>query len=90
MDQYNRHLQSNCCSHCHQTLDSPSRMTLKDVLEKPTSSPATVAEKKVAEHLVRRILGNGGTEGKVLKLSTRGQASKTTIILINTIHSIVT
>ena len=46
---------------------------MRDVLEKPASSPATVEEKRVAEHLVRRIMSNAET--KVLKIPTRGQAS---------------
>lgn len=84
--QYQQHLNANCRSHYDQLTDSPSKMTIKDVLAKPTTSPATPAEVRVAEHLVRRILDQDtahSTKGKgVLKVRTRGQVSKT----INTKH----
>lgn len=60
-------------------------MTIQDVLAKPTTSPATPVEVRVAEHLVRRIMDqatSSSTNGQgVVKVRTRGQVSK-----INTLH----
>ena len=74
LEEYKKHLEANCRRHYQQCIHSPSKVTLKEVLEKPTTSPATVAEKRVAEHLVRIIIGI--TENQVFKVPTRGQASK--------------
>ena len=72
LDHYRLHLDSNCHNH-HQLEDSPSRMTLSEVLARPTSSPATPAEMRVAEHLVRRIIDHNGSDERVFKVPTRGQ-----------------
>lgn len=80
MDHYIKHLKGGCCSHYQQALASPSRITLGEVLARPTTSPATPAEQRVAEHLVRRILDNSESEDKVVKVPTRGQASKFIIL----------
>lgn len=78
LNSYNKHLEANCRSHYHQSVNSPSTMTLSDVLAKPTSSPVTAAEKRVAEHLVRRMLNQGSSDSKVVKIPTRGQVRKAT------------
>ena len=54
LDNHDRHTAGNC--HHHQ-VDSPSKLTLRDVFAKPVTLPATPAEMKVAGHLVRRMLG---------------------------------
>lgn len=71
IDSYTKHLKGQCRSHYVQLVDSPSRMTIREVLSKPTESPATPAELRMAEHLVRKIC----TEG-VMKVPTRGQVSE--------------
>lgn len=52
-DQYTKHLESKCMGHYHLQVNSPSRMTLRDVLSKPTQVPPTPAEKKVTKHRSR-------------------------------------
>lgn len=70
-NQYTRHLNSNCESFTQPVLNSPSKVTLKDVLTRPVSTPATPMERKVTEHLVRRLLDE--STGEVIKVPTRGQ-----------------
>lgn len=71
---YRKHLDSRCRSHYDMDIHSPSRMTIKDVLSKPASTPASAVEKKVAEHLVKKMLDES-PDTKVVKIPTRGQAS---------------
>ena len=52
--------------------NSPSKVTLKDVLTKPVSTPATPVERKMTEHLVWRLLDKR-TEGNMIIVPTRGQ-----------------
>lgn len=75
--QYKQHLKGKCKSHYDRSIHSPSRMTIQDVLSRPTSSPATPAEVKVAEHLVRKLMdpSTSSTQG-VLKVKTSGQVYK--------------
>ena len=52
---YKKHLQEQCRSHyTYQMIDLPSKMTISEVLSRPTNLPATPVEKKVAEHLVKK------------------------------------
>ena len=77
LQDYERHLAGNCKSH-YEVTNSPSRMTLSDVLCKPATSPATPVELKAAHHLVRRIMhqGKGTSSGPgVITVPTRGQVS---------------
>ncbi len=70
---YSNHLNCNCKTHYVNT-NSPSKVTLKDVLSKPTSSPATPVELKAAQHLVRRLMQHGeGSSSGVIKVPTSGQ-----------------
>lgn len=59
---YRRHIQCNCENFYQPVMDSPSKITLKDVLSKPVSIPATPTEMKVTEHLVRRLLDKSPEE----------------------------
>jgi len=52
---YEQHLIGNCKGH-YEDLNSPSKVTLRDVLSKPTTSPASLAEMKATSHLVQRYL----------------------------------
>ena len=74
-NQYTRHLNSNCESFSRPVVNSPSKVTLKDVLTRPVSTPATPMERKVTEHLVRRLLDEG--TGEVIRVPTRGQVGCT-------------
>ena len=90
-DQYIKHLESNCMEHYQLQVNSPSRMTLRDVLLKPTIAHPTPAEKKVANHLVRHLL-NESPEQVLRVSSTRGQVSIESFILdirsmANTYHT---
>ena len=50
-----QHIVGNCRGF-YEDLDSPSKVTLRDVLSKPSTSPASLAEMKATSHLVRHIL----------------------------------
>lgn len=72
LENYTKHAQDKCRS--HEVIDSPSRMTMGDVLSRPTNLPATAAERKIAEHLVRKIINQGGSDSKgVMRVPTSGQ-----------------
>ncbi len=74
---YQEHLAGNCRSH-YEDLNSPSKVTLRDVLDKPSSSPATSAEMMATHHLVRRVLcqedSSSGASG-IITVPTGGQGS---------------
>ena len=72
--EYIRHMDNNCELFSQPVMNSPSKVTLKDVLSKPVSTPATPMERRVTEHLVRRLLDESPEE-KVIKVPTRGQVS---------------
>ena len=69
LDKYDRHTAGNCQGYYH---DSPSKMTLRDVLTKPVTQPATPAEVRVVGHLVRQMLGSD-PGNQVVRVPTRGQ-----------------
>lgn len=73
--QYQQHLKGACKSHYHQLVDSPSKMTITEVLSRPATSPATPAEVKVAEHLVRKIMDQSSSSESE-EIPRRGQVSK--------------
>ena len=77
VDQYVQHLQGQCRSHYQQQLHSPSRMTIKEVLSRPTTAPSTPSELCLTEHLVRKMLdqSSSSTDG-ILQIKTRGQVCK--------------
>ena len=51
LQKYEKHLKGSCKSH-YEEMSSQSKVTLRDVLSKPSTSPATPAEVKAAHHLV--------------------------------------
>lgn len=71
-DQYMRHLQSQCQAFFEYSTHSPSRTTIKDILEKDRESPTTPAEKEVAKSIIRRLMVES-EDGQILHLPTRGQ-----------------
>ena len=64
--EYIKHCDNNCELFSHPVMNSPSKVTLHDVLSKPVSTPATPMERRVTEHLVRRLLDESPEE-KVIK-----------------------
>ena len=76
LQDYNQHCESKCHSF-RENLNSPSKVTLKDVLGKSSTSPATPVEVKAARSLVKRILNQGegsSSSPPVIKIgSSRGQ-----------------
>ncbi len=67
-----------CRSH-YEDLNSPSKVTLQDVLNKPTTSPATITEMMATHHLVRRLLCQEGSSSSkastIISVPTGGQVS---------------
>ena len=66
------HVQNKCLSHHYEVTDSPSKVTMSDMLSHPTNLPATPTERKVAGHLVKKIINQNCNEG-VLKVPTSSQ-----------------
>lgn len=86
IDHYHKHINGQCKSHYHQLVDSPSKLTIKEVLSRPTTAPATPSERRVAEHLVRKIIDQGSSSSStdgIVKVPTRGQVSYTNHTQIN-------
>ncbi len=74
---YQQHLAGKCRSH-YEDLNSPSKVTLRDVLNRPASSPATSAEMRATHHLVRRVLnqeGSSSSSSSIITIPTSGQVS---------------
>ena len=73
LESYIKHAQGKCQSH-YVVVDSPSKTTMSDVLSRPSNLPATPAERRVAEHLVRKIITRNESERQgVLRVPTSGQ-----------------
>ena len=76
LQEYTKHCNSKCSSFQH-NIESPSKVTLRDVLAKPSTSPATPVEVKAAHSLVKRLLNQGvssSSSPQVLKVGgSRGQ-----------------
>ncbi len=54
LQDYTAHLNNHCRS--HHANNSPSKVTLKDILSNPSTSPATPVECQAAQHLVSRLM----------------------------------
>ena len=77
LQDYDQHLSSQCKAH-NVNFNSPSKVTLKDVLCKPATSPATAVELKAAQHLVRRLINQGEGSSNapgVVRVPTSGQVN---------------
>ena len=74
LEMYSKHARGKCRSH-YEVVDSPSRMTMSEVLSRPTNVPATPAEMRVAEHLVKKIINDQSESDSkgVLRVPTSGQ-----------------
>ena len=71
-EQYLMHLQSQCQAFFEYSTRSPSRVTVKDILNKDRESPTTPVEKEVATNIIRRLMVEG-EDNQILHLPTRGQ-----------------
>lgn len=70
-EQYLPHLRSKCKEFFEHTSFSPSRTTVRELLEKDKESPVTPTEKRVAGHLVKRLMAE--SDGPILQVPTKGQ-----------------
>lgn len=71
---YLQHLQSRCQAFFEHSTHSPSRTTIRDILEKDTESLTTQAEKKVAKNIIKRLMTEN-KDGEMLQLPTGGQVN---------------
>ena len=72
LERYITHADDKCQGH-YESTDSPSKMTMSEVLLRPSNVPVTPAERKVAGHLVKKILHHQSEPQGVLKVPTSGQ-----------------
>ena len=88
-DQYKQHVHSKCQAFFDCSTDSLSRATLSDVLNNDKNSPATPTERKVAHHLINKLLSERD-DVKMLSEPTLGQVYvngvMTTAYLIISLH----
>ena len=56
---------------CH--LNSPSRLSVQQILDRPVTAPPHPVESRVAEHLVRRLIVQGTTD--TITIPTQGKVS---------------
>lgn len=75
LGQYIHHLEANCRSHYSQSINSPSKMTVSEVMAKSAQSPATPVEVRLTEHLVRRMMDQSSDGNGVVKVPTHGQVT---------------
>ena len=71
---YSSHLQSGCKEYFDGSVNSPSKVTIGEILAKETSNPVTPAEKKVAEKLIKRMMADS-PDPNIVHVQTRGQVS---------------
>ena len=65
--QFSEHRGSLCQGHFERT--SPSCLSVRDILDRPTTAPSLPVERQMAAHLVRRFLSSE----RVVTIPTRGQ-----------------
>ena len=78
--QFSEHRGSLCQGHFERT--SPSRLSVRDILDRPTTAPSLPVERQMAAHLVRRFLSSE----RVVTIPTRGQVRTQQCILNSTLH----
>ncbi len=71
LQDYNQHLNNHCST--HHVINPPSKVTLKDVLSLPSTSPATPVERLAAQHLVKRLMHQEQGAPGVVQIPTGGQ-----------------
>ena len=67
---YQQHLDTGCTAHV--VLDSPSRHSLREVLNAPADAPATPVEVRAAGHVLQRMLQQGES-GNIIRVPTKGK-----------------
>ena len=70
--QYKLHWESHCPGHYE--VSSPSRVSARDILQRPTIATTLPVERRVAEHLVRWLLSESW-DTTVVQIPTRGRVS---------------
>lgn len=71
-DQFEQHLQSRCQGFYEHSTHSPSRTTIKEILDKDQTTPTTHTEKIVAHNLIKRLMAEN-EDSTLLQVPTRGQ-----------------
>ena len=67
------HLESSECKDFYiSSADSPSRLTVREMLMRSAEHPVTNSEKKVAENLIKRMMAEKPNDS-ILRIPTRGQ-----------------
>jgi len=74
--QYHKHKESNCQGHYE--IVSPLQVTVENILQRPVTAPTQPVERRVAEHLVRRLMSE--SEDSVLRIPTRGQVRRISMV----------
>lgn len=69
---YQQHLRSQCHNFFQHSTLSPSRTTVRDLLEKGRDTPTNPTERRVAEHLLKRMMSEK-EDTPLLQVPTRGQ-----------------
>ena len=77
-----KHVTSGCKHDTHNTF-SPSKLTVRQIISRPLTSPPTSAEKTAASRVVKRMLGcsnepstSTSPSGPIIKLPTAGQVRR--------------
>lgn len=71
-EQYQQHIKSQCQAFFQCSTHSPSRTTVRDILDSEEDSPTTPAEKRVARHIIKKLMLERD-DGQLLQVPTRGQ-----------------
>ena len=82
-EQYFSHTRSQCQAFFEHSVHSPSRSTIRDLLDKHMETPTTNTEKRVANSLIKRLMAENRDES-VLQLTTGGQVKK---ICVSQLHT---
>lgn len=74
VEHYSSHLQSSCKEYFEGSVNSPTRVTVGEILAKESSNPITRTEQRVAENLIKRLMADN-SEQDIVHIQTRGQVS---------------
>jgi hypothetical protein len=81
---YKEHIKSKCQAHFEHSTLSPSRTTVHDLLKKGIDTPTTPTERKVAQHLLKRMMNErSGNDTPLLQVPTRGQVHRVGGCVVN-------
>ena len=72
--EFQQHLESACKQHFDHTILSPSHVTAKDILNKPSQTPTTPMKRRVAATVIRRLMSEQA-DSSVIKIPTQGRVS---------------